>query len=125
MSEDEFKQKGNDCFSKKDFEGAIKWFSEAINVNPNNHVFYSNRSASYASLKQYEEALKDAKKTVELKSDWARGYSRLGAAHVGLHQYEEACEAYTKGLELEPGNAQMKQALEEAKSEMMAGQPDL
>lgn len=55
-----------------DFQEAIKYFSEAIKLDPSNHVLYSNRSAAYASLKNYNDALKDAEKTVELKPDWAK-----------------------------------------------------
>lgn len=68
----EAKNKGNDAFSKKNYDEAVKHFTDAINLDPNNHVLYSNRSASYSSLNKYNEALKDAEKTIELKSDWAK-----------------------------------------------------
>src|SRR5690349_13665618 len=81
---------GNQAFSAKNFEEAVLQFSKAIEVDPGNHVLYSNRSASYASLKQYDKALDDANKTVELKPDWPKGYSRKGAALLGLKSLEEA-----------------------------------
>ncbi|KAG2489588.1 hypothetical protein HYH03_011869 [Edaphochlamys debaryana] len=113
---DELKAKGNAAFSAGNFEEAIKLFSEAIAVDPNNHVLYSNRSASQASLKHYTEALADAEKCVSLKPDWAKGYSRLGAAHHGLGEYPEAIQALEKGLELDPSNEGMRTALEEARA---------
>jgi hypothetical protein len=60
---------------------AIKEFTTAIENDPTDHVFFSNRSASYASLKQYEEALKDAEKCVELKGDWAKVKRRSTPLH--------------------------------------------
>ncbi|XVF13314.1 hypothetical protein REPUB_Repub08aG0198100 [Reevesia pubescens] len=113
---DEAKAKGNAAFSSGDFNTAIKHFTEAINLSPTNHVLYSNRSASYASLHQYDAALSDAKKTVELKPDWSKGYSRLGAAHLGLHQYQDAISAYKKGLEIDPKNEALKSGLADAQS---------
>lgn len=51
---------------------AVECYTEAISLDPSNHVFYSNRSAAYAKDKKYEQALADAKKCVELKPDWGK-----------------------------------------------------
>eukprot|EP00198_Chlamydomonas_reinhardtii_P002533 XP_001691869.1 HSP70-HSP90 organizing protein [Chlamydomonas reinhardtii] len=116
MSSDELKAKGNAAFSAGNFEEAAKFFTEAIGVDPGNHVLYSNRSASYASLKRYTDALDDAKKCVSLKPDWAKGYSRLGAAYHGLGEYPEAIQAYEDGLKHDANSEQLKSALEEARA---------
>jgi stress-induced-phosphoprotein 1 len=58
-------------------------FSQAIELDPSNHVLYSNRSGSYASLKQFDKALEDANKVTEIKPEWAKGWSRKGAALHG------------------------------------------
>ncbi|XP_028804376.1 hsp70-Hsp90 organizing protein 3 [Neltuma alba] len=113
---DEAKAKGNAAFSSGDFAAAIRHFSDAIALSPDNHVLYSNRSAAYASLHKYSEALADAKKTVELKPDWSKGYSRLGAAHLGLGQHDEAIAAYNKGLDIDPNNEPLKSGLADARA---------
>jgi len=113
MSADELKGKGNAAFSKGDYEEAINFFTAAIQIDPNSHVLYSNRSAAYASQKKYTDALKDADRCIEIKPDWAKGYSRKGAALHFLGKLDEAVATYTQGLKLEPENAQIKQALEE------------
>lgn len=58
-------------------------FSQAIEIDPSNHVLYSNRSACYASLRDFDNALKDAEKTTEIKPDWSKGWARKGAALHG------------------------------------------
>ena len=82
---------GNAAFKAGNFEEAAERFSAAIDLDPTNHVLYSNRSAAYASLKRYDAALKDAKKTVELKPDWAR--VGTGLASFGCRCQEVAVGA--------------------------------
>ncbi|KAJ3052160.1 hypothetical protein HK097_006806 [Rhizophlyctis rosea] len=121
MSSDSHKAEGNKAFSAGNFPEAITHFTKGIEVDPTNHVLYSNRSACYASLREYERALEDAEKTVSLKADWAKGYSRVGAALYGLGRNEEAVEAYKKGLEIEPTNAVLKKGLQDAEDAVADG----
>eukprot|EP01023_Acetabularia_acetabulum_P000337 TRINITY_DN10134_c0_g1_i1.p1 TRINITY_DN10134_c0_g1~~TRINITY_DN10134_c0_g1_i1.p1 ORF type:complete len:617 (+),score=132.73 TRINITY_DN10134_c0_g1_i1:86-1852(+) len=111
---DEHKAKGNAAFQQGSFQEAITHFSAGVEVDPSNHVLYSNRSACYASLKQFDKALEDAQKVVELKPDWPKGYSRLGAAYHGLEDFTEALESYDKGLKIDPENATLKSGKESA-----------
>lgn len=59
-------------------------FTQAIEIEPSNHILYSNRSAVYAAQSQYEKALEDANKATDLKADWSKGWLRKGAAYRGL-----------------------------------------
>merc|ERR1712137_1484376 len=113
---EEAKAKGNAAMGQRNFEEAIKHYSEAIALDPNNHVLYSNRSAAYASLGKYEEALQDGEKTIEVKPDWGKGYSRKGLALYKLDQLEEAMQCYQDGLKVEPDNDALKQSLREAQN---------
>lgn len=64
-------------------------FSQAIALDTNNHILYSNRSAVYAAQHEYQKALDDANKSVEIKPDWSKGYVRKGAASRGLDDIRE------------------------------------
>lgn len=59
-------------------------FTQAIGIEPENHILYSNRSAVYASQHEYQKALEDAEKSISIKPDWAKGQLRKGAAYRGL-----------------------------------------
>jgi dihydrodipicolinate synthase/N-acetylneuraminate lyase len=109
----ELKNKGNACFQSGKYEEAITHFTAAIQLDPNNHILYSNRSGSYALLKNYLKALEDADHTVRLSPNWAKGYSRQGTALYYMERYREALEAFNKGLKFEPENVQLAQGLQQ------------
>ena len=100
MSAAEFKDKGNAHLKAYEFDQAIECYSKAIELDPNDHVFYSNRSAAYLSKGDAQTALYDSVKCVDIKKDWPRGYSRKGAALHALKRYDEAIEAYEEGLKV-------------------------
>ena len=115
------KDLGNAAFQAQKFEEALEHFTKAIELNPNDHIFYSNRSGCYASLQNYEKAFEDAEKCVSLKPDWAKGYQRLGFAEFFLEKYDNAIATYKKGLELDPNNQQLKDGLQRAVEKKSGG----
>jgi stress-induced-phosphoprotein 1 len=90
-------------------------FTQAIEIDPSNHVLYSNRSGAYASLKDWQKALDDANKTTEIKPDWAKGWGRKGTALHGEGDLVGASDAFDQALKLDPNNAQAKSGLEAVK----------
>lgn len=98
-------------------DDAVKFYTQAIELDSKNHVLYSNRSAAYAKAGKYDLALQDAEKTVSIKPDWSKGYSRKGSALAYLGRYDDSIETYTKGLLLDPSNEQLKSGLEEVKTQ--------
>lgn len=72
MSAEEEKTKGNAAMGQKNYEEAIKHYTNAIELDPTNHVLYSNRSAAYVNISKFEEALKDGEKAVEVNPSWGK-----------------------------------------------------
>ena len=64
----------------KDYNSAVKEYTNAINLNPNFENAYVNRAYSYYYLNQFQNALEDAKKVLSLNpanSDAQKLYNYL------------------------------------------------
>jgi len=96
------KERGTQSFRKGDFAQAVKAYSEALAITPEDHTLLSNRSAAYGSLEQFKEAWLDAAECTRLRPDWPKGFARLGFALFHLERLDESIAAYESGLKLDP-----------------------
>uniref|UniRef100_A0AAV1UBZ7 Uncharacterized protein n=1 Tax=Peronospora matthiolae TaxID=2874970 RepID=A0AAV1UBZ7_9STRA len=83
---------GNEEFNEKNFDKAVECYSEAIRLNPENFVYYSNRSAAYGAVAKWDLAEQDAQECVKRKPEFAKGYHRLANAQHQLGRKKEAIE---------------------------------
>lgn len=101
---EERKARGNEFFKRKDYPNAVKWYSEAIDLDPTNHTYFSNRSASYAGMGDWEHAAEDGASCVRVNKNFIKGYFRLATAQENLELWQKASETLTMGLAVEPRN---------------------
>eukprot|EP01118_Nematostelium_gracile_P006059 TRINITY_DN193_c0_g1_i1.p1 TRINITY_DN193_c0_g1~~TRINITY_DN193_c0_g1_i1.p1 ORF type:complete len:268 (+),score=88.73 TRINITY_DN193_c0_g1_i1:61-864(+) len=111
---EEFKLQGNKEYSAGKYTEAVSSYSKAIDNDPNNHLYYSNRSAAYAGLSKWEQARDDAAKCISLKKDWAKGYFRKGLAEYELKKYDECIKTMNEGLAHDPSNTDLRDKKREA-----------
>lgn len=120
---EKFKAQGNACFKNKDYRGAIGFYGQAIDKDPTNHTFYSNRSACYMALDDYENAAEDGRSCIQANKNFIKGYFRLATALEKLERHTEVTDTLKMGLAIEPQNKDLlsmenriKNILREAKS---------
>ncbi|CAI5729530.1 unnamed protein product [Peronospora destructor] len=116
----EWKAKGNAALSSGNAQEAVDCYTKAIALVPNDHVFYSNRSAAFLSLDDALHALEDAELCIKTKPDWPKAYSRKGAALHSLKRYDEATAAYNDGLKLDASNAACLSGIKEVEKAQIA-----
>ncbi|CAM2102915.1 unnamed protein product [Caretta caretta] len=75
LSKVEFVEKvrqSNQACHDGDFHTAIMLYNEALGVDPQNCILYSNRSAAYMKIQKYDKALDDAIKARLLNPKWPK-----------------------------------------------------
>eukprot|EP00931_Biecheleriopsis_adriatica_P007364 TRINITY_DN108654_c0_g1_i1.p1 TRINITY_DN108654_c0_g1~~TRINITY_DN108654_c0_g1_i1.p1 ORF type:complete len:502 (+),score=173.88 TRINITY_DN108654_c0_g1_i1:124-1629(+) len=99
------KAKGAKAFKEGDMVEALAHYSECVELDPEDHVHWSNRAAVRHKLGLFDEALMDATKCTELSPEFIKGWARVGAANLALGNLDAAEEAFQKGLALEEENS--------------------
>ena len=127
---------GIQSLNSKDYNLATHYYSEIININPNNYQAYNNRGIAKAKLGELNEAIEDYNEAIRLNPSISETYNNRGAVKYDLantkeknsEEYnkliKEAIEDYNKAIELNSnfteaynnrGNAKIKlQKVEEA-----------
>ena len=62
------KQKGNDAFQKKKYEVAEKFYSDALQLNPDSRPFWTNRAICRNTMKKHDDALADCMSALSIDS---------------------------------------------------------
>eukprot|EP01127_Copromyxa_protea_P011932 TRINITY_DN3060_c0_g1_i7.p1 TRINITY_DN3060_c0_g1~~TRINITY_DN3060_c0_g1_i7.p1 ORF type:complete len:905 (+),score=192.01 TRINITY_DN3060_c0_g1_i7:212-2716(+) len=110
------KDAGNELFLAGRYVDSIIRYTRAIEYDPENYAFYSNRAAAYMHLSQWELALKDSDVCIRLAPEFVKAHFRRGKALVGLAQYAAAVDAFTTALKLKKDNKEIRDVLQLANS---------
>jgi tetratricopeptide (TPR) repeat protein len=105
------RDQANDEFKKKNWQGALSLYSDAISnyiitieMNPHQDSLYSNRGLVYLNLKNHRNAINDLNKALNLNPRNIKALKRLSHIKTQMGELAEA-EIYLKRcLEFEPDN---------------------
>jgi small glutamine-rich tetratricopeptide repeat-containing protein alpha len=120
---EKLKSQGNAAMSSKDYPTAIKQYTAAIAIDPQNAIYLSNRAAAYSASNQQDKAVADAQAAVDIDPKYTKAWSRLGLAKYALGDNEGSMNAYAKGIEAEGngGSDAMKKGYETARRRLDDG----
>ncbi|KAI0228400.1 Protein SGT1 [Lamellibrachia satsuma] len=93
--------RANEEFVEENYEEAVKFYTQAIDVDNTKDEYYVNRSHAFIKLEKFTEALGDAEKATRLNSSSAKAYLRKGVACFHLDKFELAKEAFIQGAKLQ------------------------
>jgi len=116
---DSLKRAGNGAMSRHEYRSAINSYTEAIALNPTNHLLFSNRAQAYLSFAQlteqhqppetpdffYKKASEDGVRAIELCPTFAKAYYRAAMAMLKLGQGSDALKVTKDGLQKIDQNA--------------------
>lgn len=91
----EKKDEGNALYKKKEFEKALAAYDEAIEIDPTNMTFLSNKAAVYFTQKKYDECIEMCMKAVEVGKENKAPFEDRGKALT------RCAKAYQKKGDLE------------------------
>merc|ERR1712137_1498501 len=120
----EAKEKGNEAFQSGDFPKAIALYTEAIERDPTNAPFYSNRAAAYMKVADFGYAYKDCEKCIELDPTFVKAYKRKALIHNYNKDFHKAIDCYNKCLELNPEDGDAKTGLQNSRMLLAKAQSD-
>ena len=106
----DYLQRGIRAYERGDLADAIRYYSNAIELNPTDSVFtfitYSNRGLAYFFQRNLELAIEDYTTTIELQPNSPLAYINRGGAYCEQDNLELAIADFTKAIELNPGDDQ-------------------
>ncbi|XP_077317223.1 serine/threonine-protein phosphatase 5 [Lithobates pipiens] len=107
---EELKERANEYFRVKDYDRAVQYYTEAITINPNNAIYYGNRSLAYLRTECYGYALADASRAIQIDGKYIKGYYRRAASNMALGKLKAALKDYETVVKVRPNDkdAQMK-----------------
>eukprot|EP00854_Cymbomonas_tetramitiformis_P005126 gene5126-6235_t len=97
------KDKGNECYKKADYGGAMDCYSKSISLQPT-CVAYANRAMAEIKLGKFQEAERDCSAALELDPVYIKALSRRGTARRHLGKYLESVTDFEAAILLEPGS---------------------
>ncbi len=98
-------QRGQDAHEQRDFELAVKFYEEALKLQPDFPEAEYQRGAALLTLGRAVEAEKSFRRAIELRPEWPLPYAALGSQLLRARQAIEAEKLLAKALELEPRSA--------------------
>lgn len=115
------KDVGNNLMKDKEYAKAIDTYTQAINLDGNNAIYYGNRAAAYARLNDFENSIKDCQKALAIDPKYAKAYGRMGLAYGCLNQHSQAVESFKKALEIDPTNEEYRSCLKKEEEKTVNG----
>ena len=98
------KQQANECFANGQFEKAIDLYSDAINLDPTDAVFYSNRSFAHLRMESYGYSLTDANKAIQLNPNFVKAYYRRASANFAMGKFKIALKDFETVAKAKPSD---------------------
>ncbi|WOL12397.1 hypothetical protein Cni_G21164 [Canna indica] len=110
---EEFKLLANAAFKANKFSQAIDLYSQAIELNGLNAVYWANRALAHTKLEEYGSAVQDATKAIEIDPRYSKGYYRRGTAYLAMGKFKQALKDFQQVKRICPNDPDATRKLKE------------
>ncbi|KAE9005342.1 hypothetical protein PR003_g14828 [Phytophthora rubi] len=104
----QLKHDGNERFKRGEYQEAVRFYSEAVQIDPQHQEFcaiiYCNRAAAHMGLERYHTAILDCNEALQRKPQYHRALLRRARCHVGLKMFHEAVKDFDRYLREQPND---------------------
>ncbi|CAM0956538.1 unnamed protein product [Alopecurus aequalis] len=106
----ELKGQGNACFSRREFEQALGFYSQALRYVPISSngtdeillaTLYTNRASTMHKLGLLEECLRDCDRAISVSPNYAKAWYRRGMVNASLKNYSSSMHDLEVALSME------------------------
>ena len=97
--------RGNFMMMLNQIDEALKAYSRAIELSPNNAKTYYNRGVAYDMKSDVDHACKDYTKAIQLNPDFANAYTNRGNAYNNKGRLNSAIKDLNKAIQIDPNDA--------------------
>jgi tetratricopeptide (TPR) repeat protein len=106
LKADNFYVQGGEKYQKKDYEGAIAAYSQAIQLNPNYVEAYKSRGDARSELQDNQGAIADYNKALQINPNYASSYLGRGTVRGTLRDERGAMADFNEALRINPNYAE-------------------
>ena len=94
-------EKGNMSFNKSKYEEAVKWYGQALKIDPKSIDVLNGKGLVFNKLGRYEEAITWFDKALKIDPNFVDALYNKGGALAELGKYEEAIVWTNKALDID------------------------
>jgi len=92
---------------KEDFDSAQKYFTQALELSPDDEVAAYNVGEVFFSHRKIDDAIKYFEMATQIKKDWPKPYLRLGYVYLNKGDFAKSIENFNKFIEMDPENPEI------------------
>jgi len=98
---------GEVYIQKEDFLTAQKYFSQALEISPEDETAAYNVGEIFFSHQKIDEAIKYFELAIQIKNDWSKPYMKLGYVYLNKGDFNNSLEYFNKFIEIDPENPEV------------------
>lgn len=98
---------GEVALKREDLEAAVRSFSEALALSPEDEAAAYNVGEILFSNQKTDEAIRYFELAVKIKKDWPKPYHKLGFVYLNKGDYAKSLENFKAFIALDPGNPEV------------------